>query len=271
MVEEILRRKRAIIERLKERRSIKRAISMANKEGKRPVIAEIKRRGLKVGEEGLDIEAAVAAKRMEDGGACAISVLTEEAFAGSLSDLKAVKLYVALPVLRKDFIFDEFQIAESYVHGADAILLIARFLSEGRLKELAKEASSLGLETLIEIDRVSKGLIPDTDLTEISASTLIGINNRELDTLEVNVAIFEEIAPEIKPALPADVPLVAMSGISGEEEARRMFKAGADALLAGTSIMRAGDMTRKVREFVWCRGSPLVGGDEGGEEEAIEK
>ncbi len=251
MVEEILRRKREIIERLRERRSIKRAISEAKKEVKNPVITEVKRRGLKEGESAIKVESAVAAKQMEVGGACAISVLTEEAFAGSLSDLRDVKLSVTLPVLRKDFIFDEFQVMESYVHGADAILLIARFLSASRLNELTKKAASLGMEALIEIDNVSKDMILDMDLT--SASTLIGINNRDLDTLEVDVATFEQIAPEIKSKIPADVPLVAMSGISNKEDVRRMFEAGADALLAGTSIMHAEDIARKVRDFVHLR------------------
>ena len=248
MVEQILRRKREIIERLQSRRSMKQAISEARTAGKNPVITEVKQKGLKEGDQALNIVSTVAAKQMEDGGACAISVLTEEAFAGSLSDLRDVKLSVTLPVLRKDFIFDEFQVMESYVHGADAILLIARFLSASKLKELTKKAASFGMEVLIEIDKVSKDMILDMDLT--SASTLIGINNRDLDTLKVDVATFEQIAPEIKSKIPADVPLVAMSGISNKEDVRRMFEAGADALLAGTSIMHAEDIARKVRDFV---------------------
>ena len=248
MVEQILRRKREIIERLKSRRSMKQAIYEARTAGKNPVITEVKQKGLKEGDQALNIESAAAAKQMEAGGACAISVLTEEAFAGSLSDLSDVKLSVTLPVLRKDFIFDEFQLLESYVHGADAILLIARFLSASELNELTQKTAAVGLETLIEIDPVSKNMISDMDLT--SASTLIGINNRDLDTLEVDVATFEQIAPEIKSAIPADVPLVAMSGINTIEEARRMFAAGADALLAGTSVMHAADIEQKVRDFV---------------------
>jgi len=116
------------------------------------------------------------------------------------------------------------------------------------LNELTQKAAAVGLEALIELDRVSKDMIYGMDLT--SASTLIGINNRDLDTLEVDVATFEQIAPEIKSAIPADVPLVAMSGINTKEEARRMFAAGADALLAGTSVMHADDIEQKVREFV---------------------
>ena len=252
MVEEILKRKRETIEKLKQRRSIKEAILEAKKAGKRPIIAEVKRRGLKEGEEGVEIEATEAATQMEKGGACAISVLTDEAFSGSLEDLKSVKLSVGLPVLRKDFIFDDFQVHESYAHGANAILLITRFLSAARLKELAKKASSFGMEALIEIDRKSKDKIfdADLDLPGISSSALIGINNRDLDTFEVNLETFETIAPGVKPELPADVLLVAMSGINSEEDARRMFEAGADALLVGTSIMNAEDIERKVKDFV---------------------
>jgi len=254
-VEEILKRKRETIEKLKQRRTIKEAILETKKAGKRPVIAELKRRGLKEGEEAAEIESAEAANQMEKGGACAISVLTDEAFSGSLEDLKTVKLFVELPVLRKDFIFDEFQVYESYAYGANAILLIARFLSVKRLNELAKKASSLAMEALIEIDRESKDKIfdADLDLTEISSSSLIGINNRDLNTFEVNLETFEQIAPEVKPALPADIPLVAMSGIKGKEDASRMFDAGADALLVGTSIMNAEDIERKVKDFVNIR------------------
>ena len=248
MVEEILKRKRETFEKLKERRSLKEAILERKKAGKRAIIAEVKRRGLKEGEKEIKIEAVEAANRMKTGGACAISVLTDEAFYGSLEDLRDVKLSVELPVLRKDFIFDEFQVHESYAYGANAILLIARFLSVERLKELAKKAHSLGMEALIEIDGVSKDKILNHEVSEIAS--LIGINNRDLDTFEVNLATFETIAPEVKPELPADVFLVAMSGINSKEDARRMFEAGADALLVGTSIMNAADIEQKVGEFV---------------------
>lgn len=253
MVEEILKRKRETIEKLKEQRSIKEAILERKKAGKRAVIAEVKRKGLKERggeEEEIRIEAAEAANRMKTGGACAISVLTDAAFSGSLADLKSVKLSVELPVLRKDFIFDDFQIHESYAYGANAILLIARFLSAERLKELATRAYSLGMEALIEIDGVSKDKILNHEVSGILSASLIGINNRDLETFEVNLATFEEIAPEVKPELPADVFLVAMSGINSKEDARRMFDAGADALLVGTSIMNAADIERKVKDFV---------------------
>ncbi|MCW3138584.1 MAG: indole-3-glycerol-phosphate synthase [Methanophagales archaeon] len=248
MIEEILMRKRALIKRLEERRSIKSAIGDAKARGKRPVIGELKRKGLKDAEI-IEADAAEAARGIEEGGACAVSVLTEEAFSGTLADLKAVKLAVSIPVLRKDFIFDEFQIMESYVHGADAILLIVRFLSERRVIELVKKASSFGLECLVEIDSTSKDKLPD--LREIeNKSILIGINNRDLDTLEVKLETFEAIAPEIKPKIPESVPLIAMSGIESREDATRMFNAGADALLVGTSIMHATDIKAKVRELV---------------------
>lgn len=241
-------RKRALIKRLEERRSIKSAIGDAKARGKRPVIGELKRKGLKDGEI-IEADAAEAARGIEEGGACAVSVLTEEAFSGTLADLKTVKLAVSIPVLRKDFIFDEFQIMESYVHGADAILLIVRFLSERRVIELVKKASSFGLECLVEIDSTSKDKLPD--LREIeNKSILIGINNRDLDTLEVKLETFEAIAPEIKPKIPESVPLIAMSGIESREDATRMFNAGADALLVGTSIMHATDIKAKVRELV---------------------
>ena len=248
-IEGILMRKRALIKRLEERRSIRSAIADAESRGKRPVIGELKRRGLKRGEIAVEVDAEEAARAIEEGGACAVSVLTEEAFGGTLADLKAAKLAVSIPVLRKDFIFDEFQIMESYVHGADAILLIVRFLSERRLIELVNKASSLGLECLVEIDGASKDKLPD--LSEIeNESILIGINNRDLDTLEVKLETFEAIAPEIKSKIPESVPLIAMSGIASSEDATRMFNAGANALLVGTSIMHATDIKDKVRDLV---------------------
>jgi indole-3-glycerol phosphate synthase len=252
MIEEILKRKRETIDRLKQRRSIKEVILKTKKAEKNPIISEVKRRGLKAGEEKVEIESADAANQMEKGGACAISVLTDEAFSGSLDDLKTVKLSVDLPVLRKDFIFDDFQVYESYAYGANAILLIARFLSAARLNELAKMASSLGMESVIEIDSESRDKIfdADLDLPGIESASLIGINNRDLDTFEVNLATFEMIAPVVKPQLPADVPLVAMSGIGSKEDARRMFEAGADALLVGTSIMNTENIEGKVRNLV---------------------
>jgi len=118
------------------------------------------------------------------------------------------------------------------------------------LKELAKKAASLGIESLIEIDRESKDKILDADLTGISSSALIGINNRDLDTFEVTLETFEAIAPEVKQKIPDDVSLVALSGINNTEDARRMFDAGADALLVGTSVMNAADIARKVKELV---------------------
>ena len=250
MVEEILNRKRETIGKLKERRSIKDAILAAKASGKRPVITEVKRRGLKAGGNEVIIDAEEAASQMKEGGACALSVLTDEAFSGSLDDLRTVKVYVDLPVLRKDFIFDSFQVYESYACGANAILLIARFLTVVKLKELAKKASSLGIESLIEIDSESKDKILDADLTDISSSSLIGINNRDLDTFDVNLATFEAIAPEVKQKIPGDVSLVALSGINNTEDARRMFDAGADALLVGTSVMNAADIAQKVKELV---------------------
>jgi len=248
-IEGILTRKRALIKRLEERRSIRSAIADAKSRGKRPVIGELKRRGLNKGEIAVEVDAEEAARAIEEGGACAVSVLTEEAFGGTLVDLKVAKLAVSIPVLRKDFIFDEFQIMESYVHGADAILLIVRFLSERRLIELVNMASSLGLECLVEIDGASKDKLPDLSEFE-NESILIGINNRDLDTLEVRLETFEAIAPEIKSKIPESVPLIAMSGIASSEDATRMFNAGANALLVGTSIMHAADVKDKVRELV---------------------
>ncbi len=253
-VDEILARKRALLKRLKERRSMRSAIVDAARSGKKPIIGEVKRKGLKEGEIAIAVDASEAARRIEEGGACAVSVLTEEAFNGSLADLRAVKMAVSIPVLRKDFIFDEFQIMESYVHGADAILLIVRYLSERQVIELVRAAARIGLESLVEIDRVSRDKLPLHELSEVSESVLLGINNRDLHTLDVNIETFETLAPEVIPEIPDGVPLIAMSGIETRADAERMFNAGASAILVGTSVMHSPDMSDKVREFVVCGG-----------------
>ena len=262
VVEEILDRKREIIRRLSVRRSMRDAVLNAKNAGKCAVIAEVKRRGLngrqqfRVRNGGYNRSmhvyesAAEIARSMEGGGACAISVLTESAFLGDLSDLREVKAAVRVPVLRKDFIFDEFQVVESYASGADAILLIARILSVDDMKSLALKARSLGMETLVEVDRVSAENIRHIDEIGDIAS-LLGVNNRDIFTLEVDISTFESLAHSLKDAFP-DVPLVAMSGVKSAEDAARMFAAGADAVLVGTAIMESDDIKAKVREIVKC-------------------
>lgn len=181
-------------------------------------------------------EAAQIAGQMETGGAAAISVLTEPRyFKGSIENLNSVRQSVSIPVLRKDFIIDKAQIHET---ESDLILLIAGILGE-KLADFVDESISYGIEPLVEVHN-KKEL--ETALS--TGTNLIGINNRDLNTLEVDISTTEKLAPLI-----SDRTIVSESGISTPEDAVRMINAGADAVLVGTSIMQ-GNIYDKTYELV---------------------
>lgn len=227
------------IRELKNKRSLIQSIKKAKKNGLNPVIAEIKRESPSYGKI-RDVNPVEAAIKIEKGGACAISVLTDKHFGGRIDDLKAVKNSVKIPVLRKDFIVDEFQIYESYAYGADAILLIASLLKE-KTETFVRISNNLGLECLIEIHDEE-----DLEFALDSGSGLIGINNRELKTLEIDLGTTEKLIHE----LPEDRIVVSESGINDRNDLRRVLIAGVDAVLIGTSIMVSKDIKKKVKEFV---------------------
>lgn len=208
-------------------RSLERAIESAEADDRVPVIAEIKPTSPTT--EGIrnddPVELAMA---MVSGGACALSVLTEpDHFGGSPERLTQVRNAVSVPVLRKDFILSEEQLD---VVSADIILLIARFVDD--LASLYRAARERGFQVLVEVHTVS-------ELREALAAgaSVIGINNRDLAKLDVDLSTFERVAPEV----PDTVTLIAESGIHGSADVRRMRTAGADALLIGSAIM-AGDV-----------------------------
>ncbi|MCZ7356672.1 MAG: indole-3-glycerol-phosphate synthase [Candidatus Methanoperedens sp.] len=181
-------------------------------------------------------DAADIAVQMEKAGAAAISVLTEpQFFKGSLENLKAVREAVKLPVLRKDFIIDKRQIYES---ESDLILLIAGILGE-RLNDFVEDSISCGLEPLVEVHNKK-----ELDSALSTDTNIIGINNRDLDTLKVDITTTEALAPLI-----SDRIIISESGISAPEDAVRMINAGADAILVGTSIMQ-GNIYDKTYELV---------------------
>ncbi len=181
-------------------------------------------------------DAAGIARQMESGGAVAISVLTEpQFFKGSIENLEAVRQGVKLPVLRKDFIIDKAQI---YEVDSDMILLIAGILGE-KLDSFVDEAISSGREPLVEVHNIKE--------VESALSTrtgIIGINNRDLNTLKVDISTTEKLAPLI-----SDRIIISESGISTAKDAARMINAGADAVLVGTSIME-GNIFEKTYELV---------------------
>jgi indole-3-glycerol phosphate synthase len=204
------------------------------------LIAEFKRRSPSAGE----IAAADVAEQVrsyERGGAAAVSVLTDEAhFGGSLEDLRTARAACDLPILRKDFVIDPYQLYEGVVSGADAVLLIVRALGGDRLDRLMTEARSLDLDCVVEVH--------DAEELEVALehdSEVIGINNRDLDDGRVDLATTFELMPDV----PAGKAVVAESGISTRAELEELDRIGVDAALIGETLMRAGDPEARLREL----------------------
>jgi indole-3-glycerol phosphate synthase len=195
------------------------------------VIAEIKRASPSRGMLNEHLDPAGQAMAYEDGGAAAISVLTEPRyFMGSPADLRAVKAAVGLPVLRKDFTVDAVQIWEARAMGADAILLIVAVLDPIQLRELLAVADEAGVAALVEVHSAD-----EAEEAIDAGAEIMGVNNRDLTTFEVDIATAEAIAPLI-----AEAPIrVAESGIHGPDDAARMRAAGYHALLVGESLVRS--------------------------------
>lgn len=204
------------------------------------LIAEFKRRSPSAGEiSSPEIGDQVGA--YERGGAAALSVLTDEAhFGGSLDDLRDARASCGLPILRKDFIVDPYQLYEAAVYGADAVLLIARALDDERLRSMYEEARGLDLDCLVEVhdaEELERALEMDAEV--------IGINNRNLDEGTVDVSTIYELMPDV----PAGKTVVAESGISQRQELEELERVGVDAVLIGEALMNAADPEAKAREL----------------------
>lgn len=207
------------------------------------IIAEFKRASPS---KGLISEGADAARVAADyaaGGACAMSVLTEEDFfRGSLDDLRAVRNEVALPVLRKDFIFDEVQILEAAEAGADAVLLIVRAIEDEELAALLRfTEEDLGMDALVEVHTKE-----EMRRAAAAGATLIGVNNRNLDTFDVSL----ETSIELAAIAPRGAVLVSESGLRDAEDLRRLRSHGYHGFLIGESLMRADDPRRALAELI---------------------
>jgi len=203
------------------------------------LIAEIKRKSPSKGKL-RQLGAAKTALEMESAGAAAISVLTEpKYFGGSLEDLTQATRSVGIPVLRKDFIVDLNQLGESVLYGADAVLLIASILG-AETEYFVDVAHELGLECLVEIHTEA-----DLNYALDSRAKLIGVNNRDLSTLKVDLNTTEKLAPKISKSR----LIVAESGVSSRKDVERMKKAGAKAVLVGTSIMKSNNLRKKIMEL----------------------
>jgi len=213
-----------------------------SKNGPMALIAEIKRASPSAGiiREGADILG--MAKKYQEGGASAISVLTEgRFFRGDLGHIKIVKDGVALPVLQKDFVIDSFQIYEGRIAGADALLLIAALLERDPLREFAELTRDLGLVPLVEVH-------DEEDLEKIQGLNLplIGINNRCLKTLKVKLGTTARLFQKI----PEKTRVISESGIKTREDVKHLQDVGVKGILVGETLMRAGNPAAKIRELL---------------------
>src|SRR3954454_16623885 len=209
------------------------------------VIAEVKSRSPSKGDLADIPDPAALAASYAAGGADAISVLTEERrFNGSLADLRAVRAAVETPLLRKDFIVTRYQLLEARAAGADLVLLIVAALDDDELRGLHDDARDLGLTVLVEVHDEA-----ETARAVALGAELIGVNARNLKTLEVDPDTFARLAP----AIPPDVVTVAESGIRGPADVQRHAAEGADAVLVGEALVRDGDPASAVREMTGVR------------------
>lgn len=213
-----------------------------------PVIAEIKRISPSEGILKTEVDVLRQARSYEAGGAAALSVLTDEAFfGGRLEDLTLARGAVSVPVLRKDFILDRIQLYESRGAGADAILLIAAALEPSLLKDLFLETELLGMTPVVEVHDEH-----ELDKVLELRPRIVGINNRDLTTLKVNLATSIRLAPLIPPG----IFVLGESGINRPEDVNRLLRAGVDAFLVGTALMRSADPEKALRDLCAARSLP---------------
>ena len=206
------------------------------------VIAEVKRSSPSKGRIREDFDPVGIAGIYEDNGASAISILTERKFfEGSAAYVPQISRVVGLPLLRKDFIIDPYQINETRVLGADALLLIARLLEAGELRDFIGLASELGLAALVEVHDAA-----DMEKAVSSGARIVGINNRDLATFRTDLEVSIRLARRI----PKGVTVVSESGINCRGEIEKLMEAGIHAVLVGESLMREKDIGKKLRELL---------------------
>ncbi len=244
--EEIAQRKRRLsISTLKERIAQRKApldfASALSGNGIR-LIAEVKRASPSRGILCPNFNPVALAKTYANGGAAAISVLTEvNYFKGNLDHLAAIREEVGLPLLRKDFILEQYQVYESRAYGADALLLIVAILSQEQLEELLSLSRNLGLSCLVEVhneDEVERALS--------SSAKIIGINNRNLDTFKVDI----NTTRRLRPLIPKDRIVVSESGISNRSDVEKLKKWGVNTVLVGEALVTADDIPAKIKELI---------------------
>jgi indole-3-glycerol phosphate synthase len=214
------------------------------------IVAEIKRRSPSRGPINTGINAERQAVAYAEGGASALSVLTEtEHFGGSIEDLRSVAAAVTIPVLRKDFCVDALQLLEARAAGAAAVLLIARALQPSRLAELAASAAEIGLEALVEVRS-------ESELARAIAlgAKIIGINNRDLESLDID----PEVSRRLIPIVPQDRLVVYESGVASRADVELAAEYGADSVLVGSALSRAADPRAMVVSLTGVARKPRV-------------
>lgn len=218
------------------------SLSKKLKESKSGIIAEFKRRSPSKSIINNDLNVGDVAKGYEKAGVCGMSVLTDlKYFGGSLDDLILARASSDLPLLRKEFIVDEFQILEAKAFGADLILLIAAFLTRQEIKAFSELAKKLNLEVLLEVhnrEELEKSVMPSLDL--------IGVNNRNLKTFEVSL----EISKELSEFIPNEFIKVSESGISDFNSIKELQKFGFQGFLIGENFMKTNDAGKAAKEFI---------------------
>jgi len=217
-------------------------LTMALKDEHIRMIAEVKQASPSRGMLSPNFNPIELAQTYAEGGAAAISVLTEaNYFMGSIEHLAAIKKVVDLPLLRKDFIFDSYQVYESRAYGADALLLIAAILSQEQLKELILLSHSLGLKCLVEVH--SKG---EVERAVLSEAEIIGINNRDLNTFSIDI----NMTQRLRPLIPQERIVVSESGIKNKRDIEKLKEWGVDAVLVGEALVTAGNVRAKMKELI---------------------
>ncbi|HMK35517.1 MAG TPA: indole-3-glycerol phosphate synthase TrpC [Desulfomonilaceae bacterium] len=206
------------------------------------IIAEVKKASPSKGMLNESMNPAALVRLYQEGGACAVSVVTEEDFfCGSLSVLETVRAEVSLPVLRKDFIVDPYQIVEARASGADSFLLIAALLDATELEAFAATGRMWGMEPLVEVHNLS-----ELEKALIAGARAIGINNRDLKTFQVDLQVTLDLMQQI----PADRIVISESGIRNREDILLLADAGANGFLIGESLVTAEHAEKKLREFI---------------------